>query len=86
MPDMYEFQYGQGIARDSERAVSYYEKGCKLGDTVSCYAVAVMLRAGTGIERNIERAAKLFEFSCKNDWGGQTYRLQFVAPDGNRAI
>lgn len=67
--DMYEFQYGQGIERDSKRAVLYYEKGCQLGSSNACYALGVMLRSGTGTGRDTARAAQLFERACNDNLG-----------------
>ena len=43
------YHFGEmGVAKDLEKARSYYRKGCELNDSVSCYSLGGMYEKGEG--------------------------------------
>jgi TPR repeat protein len=56
---------GDGVSADPRRALRAFERGCELGERVSCNELGDALEYGDGAPRDLERAAALFERSCR---------------------
>ncbi|MBZ5709477.1 sel1 repeat family protein [Nannocystis pusilla] len=61
---------GKLVARDEAAGLSYYEKSCETGDTLSCLNAGLMVFAGRGATKDAARAEALFERTCPSTDAG----------------
>jgi len=57
-------QGNDGVTKDEARAAKYYERGCNLGDSMSCNNLGVDYEHGVGVPSNGPRAAALYQKAC----------------------
>ena len=56
--------YGDGVARDLERAASSFAKACHIGEALGCANYGYMLEHGVGVRRDTIRARVLYRDAC----------------------
>lgn len=56
---------GRGVARDDEKAFTYYEKACKFGQSLRCLRAGMFAANGKGVPVSLSQAAELFGAGCK---------------------
>jgi uncharacterized protein len=61
-------QHGAGVAKNPERSVAFYQRGCDLKDAVACYNYGFVLVLGEEVPRQPERALPALKFSCENPY------------------
>lgn len=54
------YKSGAGVPRDLERAASFLEKGCDLGNAGACAALGDLYRKGNGVPQDLDRANALY--------------------------
>ncbi len=63
------YERGLGVTEDRARAVQYYLRAARAGDTVGSYRLALQYRSGAaGLERNTAEACRLFEAAAQHGY------------------
>jgi len=78
------YREGSIVARDSAKAVMYFEKGCWMDQWAACINLGRMLQRGEGIPRDAAKAVGLFQRACDAGVpeGCHNLGLQYVKGDG----
>ncbi|HEY5934311.1 MAG TPA: hypothetical protein VIU61_06750, partial [Kofleriaceae bacterium] len=50
---------------DFTKAATYYDRGCKGGESSGCVNLALLYRDGTGVPRDEDRARQLIKRACE---------------------
>lgn len=58
---------GQGIPKNTKRAVHFFVLACGGGDTDGCFRAGQGYQKGLGVERDAKRALALYEQGCTKD-------------------
>ena len=72
-------EHGEGVAKDSARAVALYCEGAKAGDPEAAYNLGWMYANGRGVPRDDSLAAFFFEFAVKKDHVPSRQMLRFIS-------
>ena len=76
-----------GVKRDMNKAVDYYEKSIKLGNTSSMYNLALIYETGKeGVEKNIKKSVELYMMASNLNDSGAMYNLALIYETGNDEI
>jgi hypothetical protein len=76
------YERGLGVAKDTTRSTTYFDKGCQQGDAYACTNLGVMLERGEGIAADPARAAKLYGESCDRGDENGCYNLALAREVG----
>jgi len=57
------------VKKDYKKAISLYERSCKMGNATACYNAGYMYKEGIGIPKNLKKASEYFKRAC--DMGDQ---------------
>jgi TPR repeat protein len=56
--------HGFAVTKDHERAVFYFELGCRRSDAMACRSLGDCFRRGAGVEKDDAHAASLYVLGC----------------------
>ena len=81
-----QYEHGEGVLQDRERAVKLYCQAAQQGSAEGQYALGWMYANGRGVERNDGIAARLFEMAADRDHADAQKLLRFMpVSDKNKA-
>jgi hypothetical protein len=72
------YEHGEGVPKDSRRAVSLYCDGARYGDAEAQFSLGWMYANGRGVERNDELAAAFFQLAARQGHEQSRKMLRFV--------
>ncbi len=72
------YEYGEGVAKDSQKAVELYCNAARNGDAESQYSLGWMYANGRGVPRNDEMASLFFQMAAKQGNEHAKKMLRFV--------
>lgn len=78
-----QYEHGEGVPQDREKAVELYCQAARLGSAEGQYALGWMYANGRGVERNDEIAASLFEMAATRGHAYAQKMLQFMPSPAN---
>jgi TPR repeat protein/tRNA A-37 threonylcarbamoyl transferase component Bud32 len=70
-----QYATGNGVAKDTSRAVALFSKACDAGNATGCASLGVFYESGTGVTKDESRSAVLFSKSCD---GGNAVGCYFL--------
>jgi len=59
--------FQRGTKPDHQKAITFFEYGCRLGDARGCYLEGRGYVRGEGVPRDLRKAARLFRAACDGD-------------------
>lgn len=74
------FEHGEGVAKDSLKAIELYCRGAKAGDPEARYSIGWMFANGRGVPRDDGIAAYFFELAAEQGHAPSRQILRFVGP------
>ena len=72
------YEHGEGVTKNSERAVGLYCEGARKGDMESQFSLGWMYANGRGVQRNDEMAAYFFALAAEKGHAEAQKMLRFV--------
>ena len=61
------YEYGAGVAKDTQKAISLYQKACDNDELLGCLGLAGLLIEGKIITKDIDKAKALVQKACDSD-------------------
>lgn len=80
MAEARQYEHGEGVVRDQEKAVDLYCQAARQGAAEGQYALGWMYANGRGVERDDRIAAKLFEMAASQAYPQAQKMLQLILP------
>lgn len=79
MAEARQYEHGEGVVRDQEKAVDLYCQAARQGVAEGQYALGWMYANGRGVERDDRIAAKLFEMAASQAYPQAQKMLQLIS-------
>ena len=69
------YRHGDGVKKDAEKAVQWYEKASALGSVDSQISLGYMYERGCGVKKDLKRAAEWYKKALENGEEAAAYML-----------
>lgn len=80
------FEHGEGVAKDSLKAIDLYCKGARAGDPEAQYGIGWMYANGRGVPHDDRIAAYFFELATQQGHEPSRQMLRFVGPGPTQVV